>query len=330
VAALVGILRHVEIDRQHPEETRRLSRPDMAKLIVTPLLDLINTTTPPPNRTEDGHEWMRRRAIDILGALGTPGDNGQIVSALDGVLTDGSAPLVVRCAAAEALGKLAYKDKSAISIDPAETAKKLASLAAYAFYTEIQRVEDQYEREQERHGGGSYRGRYFGGYTSTGVGMFGSADARDRDGFNPLGYRVDLTRRRIKNRLVQIRTGLAGSTEKQAGGMLALVKEDNEKRDHVAKAIDGLDAIAERVDQSRVNDVMVLVRQLREDVRRMEDACGIVAHIAQLETDDSEQVALLTDTMDALVDRELHAPPDVPQEDVTDAPIETTPSTPAG
>jgi hypothetical protein len=49
-----------------------------------------------------------------------------------------------------------------------------------------------------------------------------------------------------------------------------------------------------------------------------------VAHIAKFGTDDSEQVALLADPMDALDDRELVAPSDVPQEDVTDAPIEAT------
>ena len=90
---------------------------------------------------------MRRRAIEILGALGTVGENGEVVSALKDVLEDESAAISLRCIAAEAMGRLDYGQTAAI--DPKKVAETMASVAARACYSEIERVEKQHELEEK-------------------------------------------------------------------------------------------------------------------------------------------------------------------------------------
>jgi len=60
VAALIGILRHAEA--KLPPEQRATVLKEMQTLLAQ--------ATPPAGRSEDGHNWMRRRAADVLIAMG--------------------------------------------------------------------------------------------------------------------------------------------------------------------------------------------------------------------------------------------------------------------
>ena len=56
----------------------------------------------------DEWRWMRGQAADILGSVGDPGSNGEVVAALVVMVADPNLPLIQRGKAARALGKLNY------------------------------------------------------------------------------------------------------------------------------------------------------------------------------------------------------------------------------
>ncbi len=93
VPALRGLLRHAQagIDSQ--------ARPQ----VIATMLEVLGQRTPPENRTADGHDWIRRRAIDVLVAIGEPGENGAVADALAKVIEDNAASVSIRSAAAAAL-----------------------------------------------------------------------------------------------------------------------------------------------------------------------------------------------------------------------------------
>lgn len=351
VAALVGILRHVRIDRQLPDASRRLvGRPGEAR-IISLMLSLVNAKVAPDGRSQGGHDWMRRRAIEILGILGSVGANGQVVPALQAVLADDENPISIRCCAAEALGRLNYPANT--SVDVAEIAKNMGAVAASACRDEIRRVETELEREElEKNslggGGGSYMsggGSYMGGgseamggeseamggpdgismgmYDSETSGAFGTPSLDGAGGFDPLAYRVALTRRRIKYRTVAVKTGLMGepketvkkfvpfSAKPEAGteeakppveeksGILALARSADDL-DYVQKVIKGVNDIIAQVDNPSLKDLSALVADVRERVKSLEDDCGIVVNVDEVEAEAKEAEGLLTNPLDNL------------------------------
>ena len=106
VAALVGLVRHVELETVQQQITgsfRSGFQQDRSS-IAQIALKLLSSDQPPPGRSMDGHRWMQRRAIDILGMFGVA--NETVISGLERILQDETAPKSLRCAAAETMGKL--------------------------------------------------------------------------------------------------------------------------------------------------------------------------------------------------------------------------------
>ena len=97
LAALIGILRHVELDRQLPPESRRIIGKPVDPLLTDMMLALVDAKDPPAGRLPEGHAWMRRRALDILGQMGGIGENGKAFKAIERLLGDSSEPVPVRC-----------------------------------------------------------------------------------------------------------------------------------------------------------------------------------------------------------------------------------------
>lgn len=334
-AALVGTLRHVDIDRQLPSGQRRLVG-NAENLIADTMVKLVNEKQPPEGRSQAGHDWMRRRAVEVLGTLGSPGQNNSVVTALDGVLTDINSAVSLRCAAAEALGRLRLPANANLAV--ADTAKKLASVAVFACKKEAQRVEDQEAREakdklQSMPGAGyamgGYGGYMDGGYGSMmpgampgmmpdttmpgdmagmmpgampgmmpGYGMpgYGAPAGQPAKKFNPLGYRILLTRRRIAHEMLLVKRGLlgpdatlkaapaaaapkTGSAAPPKAGLAALAKAADQAA--IDDAVAGIDAIIGVVEQSSFNEMKSLIAELRGKVRQMEDKCGIVVELPQ-------------------------------------------------
>jgi hypothetical protein len=310
-AALAGILRHVWVDNQWPPASRQLSgstpsQKNREKLIVTAMLKWVNAKEPPEGRSQTGHDWLRRRAIEVLGLLGTPGDGNAVVTSLDGLLLDQDQSVAVRCTAAEALGKLNLPQGA---MDAKEMARNIATVAVFACRKEIARVEEQLAKDQEAKAsaagsmyggsggygygsGDSYGGDYEEDYGSSydeegGYGsMMGGYGMTAAAKFNPLGYRIDLTRRRIKHQLLQAKRGLIGpgkpGTENQ--GVLARAA-DGDPKTYVNKAVKGIDDIIAIIDANEETEMEPLVEKLTSSVQVMENACEIVVTLPGEEGD---------------------------------------------
>jgi hypothetical protein len=371
-AALVGILRHVEIDRQLenvPGAQRRLVGNNAENLIADAMLKLVNEKQSPEGRSQAGHDWMRRRAVEILGYLGSPGQGSSVLAGLDGVLTDNKAPVALRCSAAEAIGRLKLPANANIKVS--DTAKKLATVAVFACQKEIQRVEEQEAREAkdklQAAGGAGYGMGMGSGYMDTGsyggsmggmpgmmpdmggmpYGMSGGMPGYGMPGgtpaakFNPLGYRILLTRRRIAHEMLLVKRGLLGpdATLKTSpaaaaartsptapppppkAGLSALVKAGADQT-AVDDALNGIDTIIKVVEQSTFNEMKALVEELRGKVRQMEDKCGIVVEL--------EEEPVAGAALDNPLANPLDVPAGIPGLEMPSVPAEPPAAAPAG
>jgi hypothetical protein len=99
VAALLGILRHLDLGAVTAGDTRQAVGNAALKVLGSPR---------PAGRSAEGHAWLRMLAAEILGKLGDTGPNGAVATALAGLVAEPAAPFYARCTAAEALGRLDY------------------------------------------------------------------------------------------------------------------------------------------------------------------------------------------------------------------------------
>jgi len=146
VAALLGLYRHAAIgitDAQFRDTQ-----------LIPAMLDLVQAKTA-PERAPEGHAWMRARAIDVLGALGQVGEQNAVPNALLAIVADRDNDLLVRCAAARALGGLEYPANH--GLDAWKLSSELGQLASDACLAEFEQMEkeaEQEERKQRRPRGG--------------------------------------------------------------------------------------------------------------------------------------------------------------------------------
>ncbi len=131
VAVLVGLRRHaiLGIENSQLVENELLPR----------LMAIAGNKVPPAGRSLAGHQWIRARAIEILGILGSPGTNGSVSQLLTGILRASDEGLTVRRAAARALGLLDYGSWTAPS--PAEVLYALGKFVADACEAEMKQIE---------------------------------------------------------------------------------------------------------------------------------------------------------------------------------------------
>jgi hypothetical protein len=102
-AALAGLARHAELGIEEDEARQQVSG-EMLKLAEAPLR---------PGPAAEGQAWIKSQAIEILGLLGATGENNAVPDLLGKILGDSDAPMLVRRAAARALGRLNYAPPSA-------------------------------------------------------------------------------------------------------------------------------------------------------------------------------------------------------------------------
>ena len=301
-ACLVGILRHVKIDAQQIPENRRLvaKSPDVKNIgetrIVDAMLDLISKKDPPEGRSRGGHDWLRRRAAEILGFLSPVADNGRVLAKLDELVGDNAEPIPLRCSAAEALGRLNLPAKGNLNL--AQTGKRLAALAAYVVEMEIQRIEGEQARDQKaREASMAVTGQMMP--LSEGPGAFGPPRKDPLADF--LSYRIDLTRRRVKDRLHYVKRGLVGPKLDQKGdqkaGLQLVAKGEDAK--YLQKVIDEVDGILSVVD-SHSSDLPTLLAQLQKSVHELEEQCGVTVAIPEADKANAAEEKPLANPLDAL------------------------------
>ncbi|MCP4193499.1 MAG: hypothetical protein GY768_23035 [Planctomycetaceae bacterium] len=133
VAAMIGLRRQAQLLRANGMR-------DADKEIVPPMLAMIKAPMPANELEHDAHYWKMRLAIETLGAVGLSG----AAPSIQQVVANPSLPLWVRCAAAESLGELDYRN--AKNLDGEAIVKGLGNVALTACVEEIQRIK-RYEEE---------------------------------------------------------------------------------------------------------------------------------------------------------------------------------------
>ena len=155
VAAMVGVLRHVDLDRQLEALQGRNGFVDASsrQRIATIARTLVEQQAPPPGRSLAGHTWIRRRALEILGSV--PGSAGPLATlSLNLLAADAdTVPLSLRCTAARMLERVS--DPQGLNAAPAHVAEQLGQFAVVAVRGELARVESRDKRQQQL---GNYSG----------------------------------------------------------------------------------------------------------------------------------------------------------------------------
>jgi hypothetical protein len=108
------------------------------------MLKLANADLP-TGAKKVGREWIVSQAADILGGLGSVGDNNAVFKALTKILANDKSSLSTRSMVAEALGKLNYT--GANGIDVTATASLLAQLLVDACESELGKDSADFDNE---------------------------------------------------------------------------------------------------------------------------------------------------------------------------------------
>lgn len=311
IAAMLGILRHVQWDsRQRDPRNPQAKKIDDAlrDRANTLCLALLNAKQPPAGRSVDGHAWMQRRAIDILGVLGTIGTNVNATQTVDAMVADEKAPLSIRCTAAEALGQLDLPPET--RLDPLETARKLGELALFVCKRETKRFEDEKAFLDEKRlasggqsgGGGMMSGGMPGGMPAGAMpgampgGPGGGGAASDDDGPGAAGmpgmpgmagmggskaaaagpdHRLVIAQRRIRSQMQCVKVGLAGIQGKTTG-IHGLAKDATHK-ELIQKLADEVRAIRDLSDDEKMKTVEKLMAEVKLKTQSLEKAMKLVA-----------------------------------------------------
>ncbi|MCC7084201.1 MAG: hypothetical protein IT427_04250 [Pirellulales bacterium] len=103
--------------------------------VVKAMLDIVKQHTAADHQSLEGHEWIMRRAIDVLGAIGEPGEQGAVYNELVKVVEDEAAPRSARATAAEMLVKIRFVPPK--DYDAEGLATSLGKFAVEAYKAEL-------------------------------------------------------------------------------------------------------------------------------------------------------------------------------------------------
>ena len=247
VAALVGIRRHVKLGGARDTDAAR-SVGDAAMAVIG--------APRPTGRSVGGHAWMNKLAAEVLGDLAAPGDNGEVATALVGMVADAAAPFIARCTAAEALGRLNYA--SAAGSDASKLAIPLGKLAVDACAAEAKaQAEAEAKAKAELAAPGaaalSYR-------PPPGLGLGGPLDGQPAvDVPAPIPI---VHRRRLRYRVNAASVGLIGEPDKPGG--VASLAQGTAHEKLVATVQQHVQAILDRIEASRTAKEEELKEKLKE------------------------------------------------------------------
>lgn len=213
VAALLGILRQLEWE-PFRITNGPLPAPSRADALAQ-LTALASQKQPPANRSAGGHAWMRRRAIEGLAFSAYSKPDPAVGTLLESILADASEPLLVRCAAAEGIGKINYAAPA--KLDAQATAQKLALLAVAIPREEFKRQDDLRKDEELRKQSaapagpaqpGGQGGEFFPGGQPGLPGAQPGGPEADEAYALAKQYRLEPVRRRLRAQLYAVQLGL--------------------------------------------------------------------------------------------------------------------------
>ncbi len=176
VGALIGLARHNRLIAAAG------ANPDPA--LLRAFVNVMQQTEPSADGTADGLMWMHRIAIDALGDVGQSG----AARVLEPIVGDNSAPMMLRCAAADALGRLDYRNAANLNL-PA-IVKALGQLATSALAAQIEAIQEHLKENPNQPMGGDRR--------------YGADEKQPEDPF------VRRVRRQLKYELICVGRGLRG------------------------------------------------------------------------------------------------------------------------
>lgn len=282
MGALLGLLRHAELRgaEASPNPLTAGERSGLGKLAVRLL-----TSKAPAGRDARSHAWIQRRAVEMMAAAGDA--DGSVGKALVGTIGRQAFPLDLRCAAAEAVGKIDLKTSR---LPPKEVTNRIMQLVVDCTNAEVDFSREMIVKngggitQSYNAGGGGYGGEeYGGGYGDGGMGMDEFGGGYGEGGYGEGGYgdegrgaTVDEnepivfadastvpSRRRLIARLNQIRTGAAGDGRKYLGVSGSLGEEP------MKPVVEQIDLVMEQIKQADTNLKSYAVA-LRDRGREME------------------------------------------------------------
>lgn len=160
LGALLGILRHTILGIADAEMKD--------KTIPALYFDTIQSGKPTPDRPRDEQElidWFRLRALEGLGALKSPGENGKVVDALTTIIENGQESVEIRCRAARVFGELDFQAAvtAGTAINFQRLGTMLITLTKSACDSELLTIEDLRAKDRAERGDSAVPVRMLGG-----------------------------------------------------------------------------------------------------------------------------------------------------------------------
>ncbi len=130
VAALDGIAEQIKAGNADADRRK----------IQDALIKIVLDAKPPAGDSVDGHNWVRRKAIEVLVAIGDPGNGQAVLKALAKVIKDSQSSVELSCAAAKAIGSFSLK--GVVGLEPGPLAASIGQVGLEALKTELARAAD--------------------------------------------------------------------------------------------------------------------------------------------------------------------------------------------
>lgn len=236
VAALIGILRHVDHDADRPAERKFAS--GVRNSMIKQILPLAADKKVPAGRDVEGHAWLRAREVEILTTLAEVGYDPQITQLLVQIVGDEAEPLSLRFVAAESLGNLDLTADA--NVAGGEVARKLGDLLLNSTRSQLSVMDEEIAIERERlrreNGGSVERGPRF---------PSGFAGNPNDPAELKKEQRILLERRILKDRAMRVLLGLRG-TEGKTGALSAA--KDAKQKTYVTNLVDAVTQLSKVAD----------------------------------------------------------------------------------
>jgi hypothetical protein len=236
LASWIGILRHSTHALHNAAENEYTILEEKKTQIRNQAIALLQQRQPPADRSSEGHVWLQRRAIEVLGTL----DKNPDVPVIDEITfytSDENSPMSLRLTAARSLADFTFDPKT--KINAVAEAHALGALAVQACRNEINRVENTRRRRNQGQnfdpGGSANMGAGMASMMEDGPGDMSGSNTGNREPEVKLeeASRVQLARRRLKYQLFYIQQGLVG----------LMAAADAEGEAEVKEVVDAVDAI---------------------------------------------------------------------------------------
>lgn len=189
VAALIGVFRHADLDR----ELRDAGMPgayaipeDVRTRIFEVAHKIASDKTVRPSRSPEGQAWIRRRALEVCASVAVADNRKAIGTALEIVANPkDNTPDSLRCTAAVTLSRFAFPE--GYDVKPVEVSQQLGNLAVALCDTELKRLAKlRKEEDRKKMQTPGAAGGMGGGMSAMGAGS-ASAGSGMPAGMSPMG-----------------------------------------------------------------------------------------------------------------------------------------------